>query len=363
MKKLTTRIVFLSALLFAVSLLLHFVVYPKFNLTEWSWGAPILHQKKIVLNESPDKYNLVVIGSSRVHRQVDPAILNSQIGTGNEIQAFNAGVNWLFAPESFYVFDHLKKENSGLKYAVIELSKIRTVDYSNLHTTRIIYWYSFRYFMFTIKAVWNSNFSLIEKINTTVVHVISYVDNLLNLGYFTEAFSFDSTIRYDNSLPDVGPAKNGFNPYIDSETNSVTNDRDEPAGRYQKFLADTSVVTKRKQFSKQKFDRFESDPKLLNKYNEVYAKHLNNMIDNAARNGITLFFLLSPRIDLKQYDELIPLCHHIKPGHCIEISDSDKFPELYLASNSSDETHLNTKGAKIYSSILARKLDELIFQR
>jgi hypothetical protein len=87
------------------------------------------------------------------------------------------------------------------------------------------------------------------------------------------------------------------------------------------------------------------------------------MIDNAARNGITLFFLLSPRIDLKQYDELIPLCHHIKPGHCIEISDSDKFPELYLASNSSDETHLNTKGAKIYSSILARKLDELIFQR
>ena len=67
-----------------------------------------------------------------------------------------------------------------------------------------------------------------------------------------------------------------------------------------------------------------------------------------------------PRVDLNQYNELIPQFTNIHPAHRIEISDGRKYPELYLAANSLDRKYLNTEWAKIYTSILATKMNEIL---
>jgi lysophospholipase L1-like esterase len=41
------------------------------------------------------------------------------------------------------------------------------------------------------------------------------------------------------------------------------------------------------------------------------------------------------------------------------LSDAKKYPEFYIAKNSFDGKHLNNKGAKIFTKLLAEKFIEL----
>lgn len=363
MKKLFLRILTIGLLTFAASLVLHYHVYPLFKLTTWSWGSPIIHQKRLYLDRHPDDFNMVVIGSSRVYRQIDPSILDTEIVADTSVKAFNFGVNWLFAPESFYIFDHLKKDHPNLKYAIIELSKIKSIDYPNLHTTRIKYWYNFDRITFALKAISTSVFSFPEKLATSVAHLISYFDKLINLGYVTEAVDFNSNHMYSDKYDELGPDLNGFKPYADVDPSKIVTEPGEDQMWNVRFHNDTSVVTRRKEISAMQFAKFESNPELLQTYNTNYVHHLKEMISQAKSQGIHLIFLISPRVDKNQYNEIIPVFNQLPPSNRIEISDSRDYPELYLARYSTDETHLNKSGSVIYTKILARKINDILQAR
>jgi len=361
MKKFFINLILISALIFIVSRILGVLVYASLNLTPWSWGSEIIDQKKNWLNQHRDEYNMLVIGSSRVYRQVDPEILDSLVITPEKIKSFNFGVNWLFIPETFYVFNNLvKKEGLKYNYVIIELSKIRSIDYANFYTTRTIYWTNFSNYSFAVKAIASSNFAIHEKVATILAYSVNYIGNLINLGYITEALSYKAHLPLYAGFPEMGAKSNGYNTLTTQPIGSSFSKEENTEARHLKFLSDTSAVTRRLHMSTRQFDKFEKNPELLKRYNKYYADHLNKMIDEAKNNGTHLVFLMSPRVDLNQYNELIPLFNNINPAHQIEISDGRKYPELYMAANSFDETHLNTEGAKIYTTILATKMNELI---
>jgi hypothetical protein len=357
MKKLLLNILLMLLILFLGSIILNEVVYGKLKITPWYSGSELIQQKRNRILKSDNKYNTLLIGSSRVYRQIDPAILDSATAGKANTQSYNFGINWLFSPETFYVYEQLvNNEKLNFKFVVIELSKIPSVDYSNLHTTRTTYWYNWKLYNFVINTVWHANFSLGEKVYLSGIHTISFIDKLINLGYLTNAIAFNDK----QTFKQISFSDNGYEPLSKSEKNSGGAFAEENAGgRRQVFLSDTSVVTKRKAISKNKFQKYDDHPELLEKYNKFYADALNSMAADAKKSGTHLIFLLSPRIDASQYDELIPLFHHLHPDHRIEISDSRKNPELYLSANSFDETHLNDEGAKIYSTILGKKINEL----
>lgn len=357
MKIFFIRLVQISALIFTMSLLLHLVVYPSLSLTPWTRGSELLEFKRQQVVNSREKFNTLIIGSSRVYRQVNPVLLDSLMGEHHQLNSYNMGVNWLFAPESFYVMDQLVTiDNLPLKCVVIELSKIQFIDYSNLHTARTKYWYNFSDFVFTVRAVANSNFAIHERIATILAHSISYVDQLLNLGYLTEALHF-KTVTKNRTGKSETSGINGFLPLNEREASTVEENVNE---RHQKFLQDTSVVTRRYNISVRQFRKFEENPELLTRYNRVYAEALNERIRIARSRGIHLVFLLTPRIDQNQYNELIPLFNNINPQHRIEISDARKYPELYLSRYSFDETHLNATGADLFTTLLSEKLSPLL---
>ncbi len=357
MKLFFIRLLQISTLIFVMSLLLHLLVYPSLSLTPWTRGSELLELKRQQLVNSGKKFNTLVIGSSRVFRQVNPVLLDSLMGQQHQLNTYNLGINWLFAPESFYVMDQLvTTDNLPLKCVVIELSKIQFIDYSNLHTARTKYWYNFSDFVFTVRAVANSNFAVHERIATISAHGISYVDQLLNLGYLTEAFHFKTVTKNISAKP-VTAGINGFLPLNETEATTVEENVNE---RHQKFLQDTSVVTRRYDISVKQFRKFEENPELLTRYNRVYAEALNERIRIAKSRGIHLVFLLTPRIDQNQYNELIPLFNAINPQHRIEISDARNYPELYLSQNSFDETHLNARGADLFTTLLSEKLSPLL---
>ncbi|MDQ3049931.1 MAG: hypothetical protein M3Q95_03495 [Bacteroidota bacterium] len=355
MKKFSIRFLQITLVIFLMSLVLHLVFYPSLSVTPWTWGSDLLQFKRQQVVESQEKFNCLIIGSSRVYRQVNPALLDSLIDS--PLNTYNMGVNWLFAPESFYVMDQLVSTDSvPLKCVIIELSKIRSIDYSNLHTARTKYWYNFSNFVFTLRAVASSNFAFHERIATILAHTVSYVDQLINLGYLTEAFHFRTATK--NSIET--PEEIGNNGYLPLSVSNAVTVEENVNDRHRKFLQDTSVVTRRYTTSVNQFRKFEENPDLLNRYNRVYAEALNDRISQAKLKGIHLVFLLTPRIDHNQYNELIPLFNTIHPEHRIEISDGRKYPQLYFAGYSFDETHLNTAGADLFTTLLAEKLKPIL---
>lgn len=331
-------------------------IYPKLAIVPWTYGSGLLHEKREAILSEPGKYNSLIIGSSRVYRQIDPLLLDSVVGEKLNLSTYNLGVNWLFAPETFYVLDQLTQtDNLKINCAVIELSKIRSIDFTNLHTARIKYWYSLSNYLFTIRSVAGSNFSFIEKSATIVLHTVSYIGKLINLGYLTEAFAFKTNINNADKNSETG--KNGFLPLNISGNDSS---EENALARHQLFLSDTASVTRRMNTSINQFQKFDQNSKLLNSYNKFYAGKLNEMILKHKNNGTHLVFVLSPRIDENQYNELIPLFNQINAAHRIELSDAGKYPQFYMAINSFDETHLNEKGAALYTTLLATKLKALL---
>jgi len=360
MKKFTIRMLQISLLFFMMSLFLNLVVYPSLKIAPWTWGSDLLQFKREELLKNSKEYNTLIIGSSRVYRQVNPKLLDSVADPSLQLKSYNMGVNWLFAPETFYVLDQLTNTDSlQFKFVVMELSKIRSIDFANFHTARIKYWYNWSNYIFTIKAVAASGFSIYEKVYTIFAHTVSYIDQLINLGYLTETAKFKTDI-VETGMENANTGTDGFLPLSISEKSSK---EENTMQRNRQFLSDTSVVTRRGEVSVTQFERFEKNPELLKKYNRIYAENLNNMIAESEKKGIFLVFLLSPRIDNNQYKELLPLFNQIDPRHRIEISDGRKFPELYLAENSFDGTHLNKVGADLYTTILASRLSTLLKNR
>jgi hypothetical protein len=359
MKKFISRLLIFSIAILGISVLLNQWVYPGMRLVPYTWGSDLIHKKRVYLVENKEKFNTLFIGSSRIYRQIIPRVFDDSTA-GMGIKSFNFGVNWLFAPESFYLLDQLEKSDKlKFRYVFIELSKIRSVDYHNLHTTRIKYWYNFTYFEFALKAVLFSNVSLLEKISTILVHTISYLDYLLNLGYMTEAFDFRSRNHPPLDYTELGKSRDGFYPY--GESNTTEGEEGDPVNkRHENFLKDTTVLARRIKYSHTQFKKFRESPELLEKYNKYYTDEINRLIMDAQAKGTFLIFIVSPRIDYKQYNEIIPIYHKILPGHAIEISDASRYPQLYHAKYSNDETHLNTEGAAIYTGNLAREFKRVL---
>jgi len=359
MKKIILNTFILLLCVAGLSVFLNQYIYPKMALVPYTWGSDLIHKKRTYLVENKEKFNTLFIGSSRVYRQIIPTVFDDSTAELG-IKSFNFGVNWLFPPESFYLLEQLEKSDDlKFRYVFVELSKIRSVDYHNLHTTRIKYWYTLSDYEFAVKAVLFSNASFLEKSFSILVHTISYIDNLLNLGYLTEAFDFKSRNQPPLDYAELGKNYDGFYPY--GENNSAEGEEGEPVNkRHLKFLNDTTVLSKRIRYSQSQFKKFRESPVLLEKYNKYYANELNRLILNAQKKGTYLVFVISPRLDYKQFDEIIPVYHHILPGHAIEISDVSRYPQLYQAKLSNDETHLNTDGAVIYTGLLAREFKKVL---
>lgn len=317
----------------------------------WSYSFDALHLKREYLRTYPNRFNLLFIGSSSTRRGFVPQVFNESTDSSLHINSFNYGVDWMGFPEVYYMLDHVVKENKeGTRYLFIELSKIKIIDYQNMHTARAIYWYNWSDFTFTIRSIVSSPSPPLVKAAALSSHLIGYMDHLLNVGSISDRNDYHKRqTMVTDSIADMGEAYNG---YSGKEIH-------EDAGR-EHFLKDTSGLAARKLNSAKAFEELEKNPELIKKYNHVYLDRINSTIQKLKENGIYPVFVMNPRADPRQYKEILTVFYNIDPRYRIEIADSRKYPELYLSQYASDETHLNEEGAVLYTKYLAREFNMLI---
>jgi len=102
-----------------------------------------------------DEYDVLFIGSSRVHEQIIPAIFD-QVATMNglPVKSFNAGIVGMLSPEDGYVLEEiLRRPHRRLRWVFFEISRIGTQVWEG-HTARFGYWHDSARLLLIGQCLW-----------------------------------------------------------------------------------------------------------------------------------------------------------------------------------------------------------------
>jgi hypothetical protein len=291
-------------------------------------------------------YNTLFFGDSKIGQSIIPQMFDSIVNMDfpHEVCSFNFGIGSLSPPESYFILEQLLNTDSvKLKYVIIQLYDINIIGPRMIHTRRSIYWYTFNYYWFTVKALFWSKDELPRRLKALKDHTVSYLEKIFNMGFLAD---------YSNFL--VSEKALDFNIKKEGYFSMEFSKEPETIKRRQEFLADSSNLIKMRDISlAQDYNVYDSTG-----INKAHLQQINRLVQFCKNKGTLLFFLLAPNMGRKN-NVVIQLFNGIDSSHRIELSDAKKYPELYSRDNSFDGKHLNLQGAKIFTKLLAEKFIEI----
>jgi hypothetical protein len=292
--------------------------------------------------DNQDRFNTLVLGSSRIYRSINPEVFDDLL-SDYQTATFNFAAPAIFNPEIYYLYEKLLEsvEAESLKYAFIELQPLNYIRSKKLGTINNYYWHNLKYLITSTAYTFRSNYSFDEKIELINSYSISYIFNTL----FGHKALTSTHLRYQDRF--LGPNDDGFYS-LNDEMNEIGGDNGYRK-RYKAFLKDPSVLEKKitianKHFSERNYEQF---------INEVHLAILLELIEKSTRMGVHLVFIIPPKLD--SYNELLALKERLPSEHILEIANPKEYPELYQADYSFDLGHLNEKGANLFSEFFANE--------
>ena len=300
--------------------------------------------KKEFINQSPNKYNTLFFGSSRTYRQINPSVIDSICEKSN-IKSFNFGSPGTFNPESNFLMNRALENNqlNQVKYVFLELTAPITIEKENYYVARGYYYINLENLKLAVGYFFNNpKLNLFNKIKYSFPYVQGFI---LNHIFFIKPLKDRETIT------NVCLGKNQNGHYALDKDLEENNSKKLIAFRND-FLKDTTKLGERRKYATES----------TNHINLPYSNYLKNLVTEFNKNNIQLFFIIPPRVgELASLSALKKdplLCNRI-----IDITNSDKYPELYSFENSFDIGHMNSKGANIYSVLLGNKINEIISKK
>lgn len=319
------------------------------------WFDEKMTLKEAELKENGSDYNTIFFGSSRVEKQVKPYVFDrytKKLGKINT-NTFNYGIGGFTGPEIFHlVNEYLDREDIDLDYVLME---IRTHNRSgnflkNLHTNRAKWWCDGSTTSYAINNTLNlpyPKFGFWRKADLVSKYCISYIENLLNFGMW------ESVVKYHFTEPDdfhMGKLGDGYAALDDDP-------RTKWKAAYKKFRRDTAkynVVRRRASIK-----IFENNYK-TNDYNRYLLSAYKELISKAKEKDIELILFIPPYLSPQDFKELKPIYDRLPANNKIELANGKENPEFYQVANLWDTSHLNDKGATIFSRKLAMRFVDII---
>lgn len=346
--KLLQKILLLVLLVFFASYLVR-SAFPYF------WCGPVIANKERIFFDSGNKYKAVFLGSSRINHGIDPEVFDRTYRklSGKKMRSFNFGISGGSVGEIYQTFIQVLDERPPeLEYIVIELASVSTslkkkFCQDNLHTNRNKYWLDLETLFFSLKNLKDQkvgdDISRRSKLRYGKNYVVNYAENIFNIGMYSGMYSY-----MRNGYPaqkGVGPKRNGYNNINQLESSGAKRAR-------KSFLKNKDQLVEKKKESVKYFENRSSSDKL----NRSYFGYIQDMISRAKQENIKLIFLAPPLMAVDSHEEIFPIIRAIPAENKLNLANAKKYPEFYKAKNIWDGNHLNDKGAKLLSDLLARKL-------
>lgn len=336
--------------LFGFGLLVYILQQVSFIFVSPFWGSDVLDSKYAYLLDKNNDFNTLFIGSSRINRGVNPAIIDSALAEYG-VKSYNFGSPSTTNPETYFITEQiLKTEQLNLKYLFVELTPLNSIKVTNFkyYQSRYYYWLNLKYFWFIFKYLINSNYTSNERFEIGTSYFSSFIMKNINFLHYLKLF--DSSNK--NKLQNFFFKKNNGFYSLDEDFPPTSN----YAKRNENFKSDTSGFNRMTRQVQKEF----RNKKDFDSFNQYHYQKLINLINLAKTKNIHLIYLLPPRS--RSYVEELALINRIPSAHLIEIANPFKYPELYQSKYAFDKNHFNKEGADIFTSNIASEFKALNLQ-
>ncbi|MCP3933258.1 MAG: hypothetical protein GY705_29660 [Bacteroidetes bacterium] len=351
---------------FLKNILLFFLIYLGLSFiisicVPYHWGNPWYSVKISYLEKENDRpFNAYFFGSSKVYRQFDPTLFDSlaHAFTNEEIRSFNMGAPGTFVPQTYYLYERfLNSElSNGVKYCFLELKDVFPIRKRLMHREKTNYWLGMSDLGFATKSIFaDKTKSKINKATHSTRYLTTYIENALHIGHFGGLLTTPKYYEEDF----LGPFHNGYLP-LEYEYKTTKNPtvREKLMMWQNAFEKEPERIDARKTMTVKAYnDSFHTF------YDRVNQKRILELIDKKKKKGIELIFvLIAPEVE-RCRNSMINLSHNIPEPNLIDLANPTKYPDLYTVENNFDFSHLNTKGAGIFTSCFAEEFKQGIIPK
>jgi len=304
------------------------------------WGNTQLNTKLEILKEEQQSFNTYFIGSSITFRQVIPSVFDSL--SQGPTKSLNLGVDGCFLPQVFMLLDELMKDTT-IKYLFVELNSYDHFG-PNFRVVDNKYYLSPKWLSKTIPYLWTTSISLVQKVGLSGMYVYAYLEKSLGLGMRADFIKQTHTGNRFGGYTLMGKNKDGFYKLTGEKT------------KKQKELKELPPTMKN---LKAAYQNAYKKPTQNLIYNKVLSKQWLTYLQLAESHGIHLFFVLNAvKCVLDSEEEMLGLFYQFPKKNRIDLANPDRYPAFYEIENRWDISHLNTKGATIFSKELAVAFNE-----
>jgi hypothetical protein len=284
-------------------------------------------EKRLFLAQHRDEIDTIFLGSSRVKRQISPAVFDATTASlGEPTHSFNFGLDAMGHPELPYVVDQiLALHPQGLKNVFVELTHFRR-EFGPLNpadSMRVIYWHNYRYTAAACRAVWRDpdGMPLDRKLTATWWHFYDCARWEWNVG---GSAAWPGTPLFKDSA--LGPEGRGFLPVPEHF----------PEAKKAEFLKQTEELQRRR-----------NDPPWRD---PVFEELTLDMLAKLRVRGVRTFVMVMPRIFPQP--PWVPGADATTP---LRFDDPVKDAVFFDPAMRYDAQHLNADGAKVFSRELAER--------
>ena len=334
-------------------------------LTKFGWGDNTFYTKSKYFFDHPNKFNGVYVGGSLEYRHIDPYTIDSiALHRGIDLRSFNLGNDGYNLPLQVWVTENILKRDTGdLKYIFLSLSSDPLFYKGILHTKEWNYWQNLKSVIFSIRVLYQMDISTQLKRKFSRFYLTSLAENTLKLQMMGDLLQFRLQPVPADSIY-LGKNKNGFFPYDDEER--YLTQRDDLSEEIISKMENNNLSkidyqeNKAKRDSLKKmwiheFEAYHPDIKPIQLYLDTYLK----LHKKCEERGIKLIFVMPPK-GRTSYTLLTSIYENLPNDSKINLADPRVFPEFYTLENGYNYHHLNSKGAKIYSTKLGIQIASLI---
>ena len=299
--------------------------------------VPEVSEKLAALADRNSAVDTVFIGSSRVRRQISPALFDERMNArGNPTHSFNLGVDAMTLPELSFVLDRLLETKSHpLRFVIVDINPIRrrlTKGY-DANSLRSIYWHDWQH----TQLVWKSILQHAGDADQTPMDTLQ----LLSVHGALMCRVYSNCGRGANFLePREKPKKRKrpVAPGVDGRGYFPV-DEQMPEATAAAYAQDLAAL------SQPGAQTTTVDP-LLN-------EELDRLAHSIERAGARPFFVIAPSLSPRRT---------VGPDHLetLVFDDPARYPQLYTAQHRYDPQHLNAEGAAIFTTLLADQIADRI---
>jgi hypothetical protein len=307
--------------------------------------SPFLIAKDRVFRADPT-FNTLFVGSSVTFRQIDPAIFDAELSDSHRVHSYNLGNDGLYAPRSIDFLEYLlTTAPPNLDTVFVELFRLDEIM-ANYNAPEIMHATGYREFVEISQTIIAANFPARYKLWLLAQYT---------RGFAYKAFGFGLVNYY----------------FLERQLKSQHTERLAAADRgfYAKDVEllqsrDPENVAALKSVRATLYghpDKLELRRQMhVDKYQKQWTVTLNpftrrlfELIDEAERQGIRLVFVLPPLLDLRGISFAYPVWLALPPNHRLDLSDPQRFPELYDYNHLFDLEHVNSVGSRWFTRYLA----------